>query len=443
MEAIIRLSKISAIVLFMSLAIFPFFTSVLPGLNTKMAMAICGLLAFSIDRANDYNRAFVRKLFFLSLWAFGVSLCSLAAMTYNDTPDNSYLTYIVSMWVWLFAVYFPVHLIRIVHGDVSIERVGYYLLGVALFQCTAAIFIHQIPALENLFTHYIVGEKYMGVGIGHSRLHGLGCALDVGGGRLGAILIVTVYLLLQALKRGEAKWKYIGLISCFIYILICGNMMGRTTTVGAIIAIIYGAYSIWTDADLRKSDTLSGFMSITVITLVTGIAICVALYYTSPEAKRLLLFAFEGFFNYFEKGKFETNSTNLLSEGLIFPDNTKTWIIGDGYMAGGYNDPYYIGPSDYGFYMNTDAGYSRFLFYFGLTGLTTFSIFFVNVCKECISRFGNNRWLFIALLVLHFCIWIKVSTDIFVMFAPFLCIDNEKTGDPVNDAGMLLADQSI
>lgn len=56
-----------------------------------------------------------------------------------------------------------------------------------------------------------------------------------------------------------------------------------------------------------------------------------------------------GFFNYFETGKFETNSTNMLSAGLIFPDNLKTWIIGDGYMASGANDPYYIGPADYGF----------------------------------------------------------------------------------------------
>ena len=119
----------------------------------------------------------------------------------------------------------------------------------------------------------------------------------------------------------------------------------------------------------------------------------------------------------------------MLSEGMIFPDNFKTWIIGDGYMASGLNDPYYTGPSDYGFYMNTDAGYSRFLFYFGLTGLLVFILFFVNVCKECVNKFSKARFLFIAIFILGLCIWIKVSTDLFLVFAPFLCLLKEESED--------------
>ena len=353
-------------------------------------MAVCGLMAFAVDCANNYNHTFVKKLFTLSLWALGVSFCSLLTMVYNNTPDDSYLTYFISMWVWLFAVYFPVHLIRLVHGNLSVERIGYYLLGVALLQCTLAVFIHNMPALQNIFDQYITGEKYMGVGVGSVRLYAPGCALDVGGGRLGAILIITTYLILQALRRNDSKWKFISLLIAFIYVLICGNMMGRTTTVGAIIAIAYGVFSILTDAELRKSSELSNFMTIVILFIVIGFLTCVILYNSFSEFKRLIRFAFEGFFNYFENGKFETNSTNMLSEGIIFPDNIKTWIIGDGYMASGSNDPYYIGPSDYGFYMNTDAGYSRFIFYFGLIGLTTFCVFFINVCKECENRFKNT-----------------------------------------------------
>ena len=391
-------------------------------------MAVCGLMAFAVDCANNYNHTFVKKLFTLSLWALGVSFCSLLTMVYNNTPDDSYLTYFISMWVWLFAVYFPVHLIRLVHGNLSVERIGYYLLGVALLQCTLAVFIHNMPALQNIFDQYITGEKYMGVGVGSVRLYAPGCALDVGGGRLGAILIITTYLILQALRRNDSKWKFISLLIAFINVLICGYMMGRTTPVGAIIAIAYGVFSILTDAELRKSSELSNFMTIVILFIVIGFLTCVILYNSFSEFKRLIRFAFEGFFNYFENGKFETNSTNMLSEGIIFPDNIKTWIIGDGYMASGSNDPYYIGPSDYGFYMNTDAGYSRFIFYFGLIGLTTFCVFFINVCKECENRFKNTRWLFMALLALHFCVWVKVSTDLFMMFAPFLCIGDEAGG---------------
>lgn len=214
------------------------------------------------------------------------------------------------------------------------------------------------------------------------------------------------------------KYRFVRLL---FYILVIGNMMGRTTTVGAVIAIAYLAYSIVSNREIQ-SVSIRSFLSTTVWVIVVGVVVCIGFYNVSPEIRKLLRFGFEAFFNYFETGKFETNSTNMLSEGLIFPDNLKTWIIGDGYMASGANDPYYIGPADYGFYMNTDAGYSRFIFYFGLIGLLTFMSFFVNVWRECAQKIKNVKLFFMAILVLNFCIWIKVSTDLFVIFAPFLCI---------------------
>lgn len=195
--------------------------------------------------------------------------------------------------------------------------------------------------------------------------------------------------------------------------------MGRTATVGGAIAIVYLIFSLCFDRKIEAS-SIRTFLSIAVLVIIIGVAVCIGLYNTNQEIQKLLRFGFEAFFNYFQTGKFETHSTNMLSDGLIFPNNFKTWIIGDGYMASGSNDPYYIGPADYGFYMNTDAGYSRFIFYFGLSGLLAFMLFFVMVCKECSHK--NASLLFIALLILNFCIWVKVSTDLFVIFAPFLCL---------------------
>lgn len=390
-----------------------------------MFMAIMGLLAFSLDYINGNSRLFVEKMSYISLWAAGVSFCSLLSMTLNDTPDDSYLGYIISMWVWVFAAYICIRLMRLLHGSISVETIGYYLMAVALFQCTLSIVIHHVPLVENLVEHYVTGEKYMGVGVGKGRLYGIGCALDVGGGRLGAILIIVMYLILQAIKRQASQWKLIGLLVAFFYIFVCANMMGRTATVGGVIALAYGIYMILQDQGIRSSGSMKPFLKLSSIVIVTGIVVCVGLYNTSPEFYKLSRFGFEAFFNYFEHGKFETSSTNMLSEGMIFPDNLRTWIIGDGYMASGLNDPYYIGPSDYGFYMNTDAGYSRFLFYFGLIGLSVFSFFFINVYWVCMNRTEKTGLLFAAILALNFCIWIKVSTDLFMIFAPFLCLDDK------------------
>lgn len=390
-----------------------------------MFLAVLGLVAFAIDRLNNRTQVFEKGLFRISAWALGVSFCSFLSMVLNNTPDDSYLGYIVSMWVWLFAAYFCVRMMRLVHGKISVEIIGYYLMAVALLQCTLGLLIYEFSFIKGLVDTYITGEKYMGVGV-EERIYGIGCALDVGGGRLGAILIIIVYLILQAMEQQKSKWLFIGLLSSFLYVFVIGNMMGRTTSVGAAIALGYFFFSFFLK---RKQQTtvIVPYLSIALIIIGIGGMICITLYNISPEVRKLLRFGFEIFFNYFEYGKLETHSTNMLSEGLIFPDNLKTWIIGDGYMASGQNDPYYIGPSDYGFYMNTDAGYSRFLFYFGLIGLSTFIVFFFSVYRVCIRKFNVNvKYLFVSILILGLCIWIKVSTDIFVVFAPFLCIGSEK-----------------
>lgn len=415
--------QVSIITILTSFFFFPFFFTILPSVNTKMFLAALGLIAFVIDRSNNHTQFFENKLFWISIGALGVSFCSFLSMTINNTPDNSYLSYIISMWVWLFAAYFCVFLMRQVHGEISLETIGYYLVAVALLQCTLGLLINYFPLINNAVNSVVTGEKYM-IGI-EGRLHGIGCALDVGGGRLGAILIILAYLILQSIKHQKSWWVFTGLLGAFFYILVIGNMIGRTTTVGAAIAIAYLIFSLCSDRKIEAT-SIRSFLSIAVLVITIGVIICVGLYNISPEMHKLLRFGFEAFFNYFEHGTFETHSTNMLSEGMIFPDNFKTWIIGDGYMASGSNDPYYIGPADYGFYMNTDAGYSRFIFYFGLIGLSSFILFFIIVCKKCINGLENDQLLFIAILILGLCIWVKVSTDLFLVFAPFLCINLNK-----------------
>lgn len=419
----IRAIQVSIITILTSFFFFPFFFTILPSVNTKMFLAALGLIAFVIDRSNNRTQFFENKLFWISIGALGVSFCSFLSMTINNTPDNSYLSYIISMWVWLFAAYFCVFLMRQVHGEISLETIGYYLVAVALLQCTLGLLINYFPLINNAVNSVVTGEKYM-IGI-EGRLHGIGCALDVGGGRLGAILIILAYLILQSIKHQKSWWVFTGLLGAFFYILVIGNMIGRTTTVGAAIAIAYLIFSLCSDRKIEAT-SIRSFLSIAVLVITIGVIICVGLYNISPEMHKLLRFGFEAFFNYFEHGTFETHSTNMLSEGMIFPDNFKTWIIGDGYMASGSNDPYYIGPADYGFYMNTDAGYSRFIFYFGLIGLSSFILFFIIVCKKCINGLENDQLLFIAILILGLCIWVKVSTDLFLVFAPFLCINLNK-----------------
>ena len=71
--------------------------------------------------------------------------------------------------------------------------------------------------------------------------------------------------------------------------------------------------------------------------------------------------------------------------------------------------------------MGTDIGYLRFIFYFGLIGLFAFSYFFIAVARECINVMPEHKTLILFILLLGFIIWLKVATDVFLVFALLLC----------------------
>ena len=115
---------------------------------------------------------------------------------------------------------------------------------------------------------------------------------------------------------------------------------------------------------------------------------------------------------------------------IVFPDNLHTWIIGDGYLENPFNrDMNYIGPNFGGYYMATDIGYLRFLFYFGLIGLLLFCVYMVACANELMKRFPAYSWMFFCILLINFIVWIKVSTDIFVVMAIFLCLREPGNGE--------------
>lgn len=150
-------------------------------------------------------------------------------------------------------------------------------------------------------------------------------------------------------------------------------------------------------------------------------------YQMNPLFQQHLRFGFEGFFSLIETGKWQVHSNDILKDMYVFPERLKTWFIGDGYLNDPYEfDTYYIGIDWKGYYQNTDVGYLRFIFYFGIFGLLAFGIYMCKVAKVCMKRFTNYRLMFLLILLLNFAIWFKVSTDIFLVFALFLCISEEE-----------------
>ena len=103
----------------------------------------------------------------------------------------------------------------------------------------------------------------------------------------------------------------------------------------------------------------------------------------------------ELFINMSDGGKLESASTNDLKEMYVFPTSLKTWFWGDG-MSQNVSG---------GFYMDSDVGYIRSLYYWGIIGSIFYYYFQIkyasilkkSFCDIKITRFINMIliWFFI------------------------------------------------
>lgn len=405
---------------------FPFEFTFLPGVNTKMAMAGVGLILYVIDLAKGRVGQINKSGFQIAIIAALVSLCGLTAVIYNNTNDYTYASYIVSMFVWLGGAYTAVKIVKWLHGYVSVELVGNYLIGVCVGQCVLALMIDFNPAFKAMVDRFVVGFDFVDTDrlTKAHRLYGIGAGLDVAGTRFSAVLVI-IAVILQRLSNSRFKshmWLY---LVAFVIISVVGNMMARTTTVGVLVALCYLLISSGIMKTALNRDNMRVWKYL-LGTLCVTLPIIIYLYSIDPQFRENLRFAFEGFFSLAEKGYWETNSNNILKNMIVFPDNWKTWLIGDGYIENPKGtDPYYVGEIYGGYYMNTDIGYLRFLFYFGLFGLTTFIMYFIKVARSCAERFPKYATMFMLILSINMIVWLKVATDIFLVFALFLCISQE------------------
>lgn len=379
-------------------------------------MILAGLalpcIAFQLATQRD---AFINKDFLIiCLFTVPISLFSLLSNVYNNTNDFSFNFYFVSIFVWMAAGFLVTSMIKLVHKKLSVQFLADYLIGVCCLQCILALCMEYIPALKDTIDGMMTGtEAFMGDA--GDRMHGLGCALDVAGGRFAAILVIIAILL----TKTQSKIKIWFYIISFLIILVIGNMIGRTATIGGALSILYWIYD-----GLKRNPSENGFYEYLLTGLCIIIPIIIILYFTNPVFYERFRFGFEGFFSLIETGRWETNSNDiLLNHMLVFPDNMKTWLIGDGYGANpSENDPYYTGKEYHGFYMGTDIGYLRFIFFFGIFGMFSMIALFICFWRTCCNRFNKLKDIATMLLILNLIIWFKATSDLLPIFAILLCI---------------------
>ena len=344
------------------------------GPNTKMILAVFGFLWFLYDSwRRGRGVAIPRVLLGGAIFSVLYSLINLIAVEINNTDDYSYANYITSFLVWGFSVYPAIRCIRIVHGEVTISRITYYLVGVTVFQCITGLLNDNFPAAKSFTDSIVFTAKDFFDSI--DRIYCFSTGLDSAGVRFSLVLILISSIICNDLKVQKSPH----------IVRIRKEMLQTMITFTLLIAV---------------------FLSLGVV-----------LYNTSEYFRGQLMFAFEGFFNFFNKGELTTGSTEVLQTMWRWPQDDKTWIIGSGLYGG--------------FIYGTDIGYCRLILYSGLIGFVTFALSFVYYAYYFARKYPRYVWLFASFLAMTFIVWMKVSTDILMIYAFFFWFTPEES-DHIN-----------
>lgn len=383
------------------------------GPNTKMIVAVIGLLWFGYDALLRRNVQLPQVMVVGLLFAGLYSIINIFAIEFNATDDYSYANYVTTFLVWIFSVYPAIALIRLTHGAVTLPLITYYLVATTLFQCLTGLIMDNNPGFDEFNAKIVAWDMDFYGRIG--RIRCFSTALDFGGVRFSLVLILIMGMLGRDESVRKSKGAMFYLLLSFFVIAGIGNMVARTTTVGVVVGlVILVIYMFGSGPRLGGSGYIIGLF-FTTLGLVSVVG--VYLYNTDEYYYNLIRFAFEGFFNLVEKGEFTTDSTEVLESMWVWPSDTKTWIIGSGI----YGDWAY----------GTDIGYCRLILYSGLTGFVVFALSFVYYAYYFARKYPRYVWLFVGYLAMTFIVWVKVSTDIMMIYAFFFWFTAEES-DRIN-----------
>ena len=389
------------------------------GLNTKEILAVVGIILFLLDLYQKREPTITREFLTLLFYSFLISLVAIFSSVFHSTQERAYTTYFMSMLVWLSAAFVVVKCIQAVHGELTIELIAKYIIAVSVTQGLIAVTAENFAPLDAL-----IFKITPGVGWAKSvdRLYGLGdsATLDTGGIRFAIASVFCAHNIKALLKEDKIQGVPFYILA-FLIIAVTGNMVARTTLVGTIVGLVYLLIYISPFKTTIALVSLKTWLWILIEALIVIILVSI-LYTTNEKFYSRTRFAFEGFFSLVEEGHWHTSSNEKLKSMYVFPDNMETWLIGDGYFVNPADDLNYLGKITEGFYKNSDVGYLRFIFFFGLIGLAAYSIFIIYAGRTCIRLNPGNTLLFIVLTSMTFIIWFKVATDCFFILCLFICL---------------------
>lgn len=341
-----------------------------------------------------------KQLFYFLILLFLILFVALISIGMNQTSDIEFIKYPISMVTILFASYFVAKVLSKFYRKLDFQTVSLLMINVILIQSILAFIMFLVPELRD----FLLGiQKISPDDIERMpdffefRIIGFG-TMFFGAGIISGFGLILIGALLRFYKLNTKQTILLSIK--FLFILVVGMMMARTTLIGGLLGLIL----IFMPKNLKITISMFKKRFLFILNIIfIPIVLMIILFFLVPKIgetlEPLFNFAFEIFINYFEKGSAESASTSQLQNMYIFPETIQTWIIGDGYWANPYGA---------GYYMSTDVGYLRLIYYFGLLGLFVYLLMQLTIIKNSFEQKLLIYTIFLYLLILN----LKGFTDL-------------------------------
>jgi hypothetical protein len=230
------------------------------------------------------------------------------------------------------------------------------------------------------------------------RVRGLAFSPNAALSVMHSIGAVLAFFLFNKAKIYKEKVFY-----SFVIFLILGSTLFISRTGFFLFFIIVIIYSILFNFHNIKNNikgTISLLFSIFTIVLVVYVS---AITFFDQEfalyvVDKFIPWAFEIFISDDKSSFLESRSTNdVLDNMIFFPENQKTWLIGDGR---------YDGINGIGHYIPSDSGYIRSLYAVGLFGMIFIYSFIPFILLIFKNNFREQKEIFNLILVIVFALFL-------------------------------------
>lgn len=386
MIAVKRFIAHIAVLLSLFLYFYPFQLNALPLSNARILQilgAIC-LLVYLI-----YNRRLSKRILsyaMVGLFIFFIGLIATVVVNHAMQYDFA-LTKGLYIIFYSFEMYWVVCLMKCAYKPFTMTKALEALVWVTVIQAIISLIFFCWPNVLELYNSMVVIEDSYTDKIedlNAFRLTGVGSvqfansAVHYG---ISLWILILLYLNSDSIFY-KNRWVFVFFAPLFC---ICGILSARTFFVFLFLTIIYVIYII----GIKRIKQWTRIVIKLFIPLLIVGAVLVS-YLVAKDMDFVVDWALELFVSMKDGGTMETSSTNDLKEMYIFPTDIKTWVIGDGKSSNFSN----------GFYMNTDVGYVRSLYYWGLIGTIFYYAGQILYCVVLKRGIHNSRVAKLANMIL-------------------------------------------